>query len=123
MTKEQVQEAAVARFASMNIPLANRYRKLVSAIVNKKIHSWLGFLRGDLLNLEKDAVALLCGHKVFTFQMQSLEFIVGKGEKGFEFYPLPTTAGSKSPARHYLLTTLVNFKQTLQRSVTQSQVL
>lgn len=85
MTKPQVQEAAIARFAQMQIPLANRYREPVSAIVNRKTHGWLGFIRVDLLNPEIDAIALLKGQRIFALQLQNSEYVVGKIEKGYEF--------------------------------------
>lgn len=85
MTKQEVQDAATARFAQMKIPLANRYREPVSAIVHRKTHGWLGFLRVDLLNPEVDGLALLKGHRIFVMQLQSFEFVVGKVEKGYEF--------------------------------------
>lgn len=85
MTKKQVQDAATARFAAMNIPLASRYREPVSAIVNSKTKGWLGFFRADLLNPEIDAIALLRGHRIFTLQLQNSEYVIGKVEKGYEF--------------------------------------
>lgn len=103
MTKAQVQDAAIARFAHMNIKLANRFREPVSAIVNRKTHGWLGFIRVDLLNPEIDAIALLKGHRVFTLQMQTLEFVVGKVEKGYEF--LSTAANRRLQLTGQILTT------------------
>lgn len=90
MSKQEVQEAATARFEQMKIPLASRYREPVSAIVNRKTHGWLGFLRADLLNPEQDAIALLQGHRIFTLKLQNLEHVVGKVEKGYEFLSTAT---------------------------------
>lgn len=70
----------------MQIPLANRYREPISAIVNRKTHGGLGFLCAYLLNLQKDAIALLQGHRIFTLQLQNSEYVVGKVEKGYEFH-------------------------------------
>lgn len=85
MTQQQAQDAATARFALINIPLASRYREPISAIVNRKTRGWLGFLRVDLQNPEVDAIALLQGHRIFAMQLQSSEMVVGKVEKGYEF--------------------------------------
>ena len=77
LSKQEVQEAATARFAHMKIPLSNCYREPVSAIVNRCTHGWLGFLRVDLLNPEIDALALLQGHRVFALTMHNSELVIG----------------------------------------------
>ncbi|KAG0595518.1 hypothetical protein M758_UG173200 [Ceratodon purpureus] len=92
MTKQQVQEAATKRFARMKIPLSNRFREPVSAIVNRRTHEWLSFLRVDLLNPEVDALALLQRHRVFALQMHNSELVIGKVEKGYE---LRSTANNR----------------------------
>lgn len=82
MTKTEVQQAAHARLEQMRIPLANRFREPIAALVTQS--GWMGFLKLDLLNPSIDAVALLKGHRIFTLQLQNGEYVVGKAEKGFE---------------------------------------
>jgi hypothetical protein len=48
MQRDDVQEAAKARFEAMGIALANRFRELVSALINRHTKTWLGFLKVDL---------------------------------------------------------------------------
>ena len=85
MMKDDMQEAARARLEAMGIALATRFREPISAIINRHTKTWLGFIKVDLQNLERDAIALLKGNHVFTLQLQNLEYVVGKVEKGFEF--------------------------------------
>jgi hypothetical protein len=85
MRKDDVQEAAWARFEAMGITLANRFCKPVSALINHNTKTWLGFIKVDLQNPEKDTIALLKGNCVFTLQLQNSEYVVGKVEKCFEF--------------------------------------
>lgn len=66
MMKDDVQEVARARFEAMGIPLATRFREPVSALINRHTKTWLGFLKADLQNLERDAIALLKGDRIFT---------------------------------------------------------
>jgi hypothetical protein len=40
--KEDVQEAARARFEAMDIPLANRFREPISAFINRQTKQCLG---------------------------------------------------------------------------------
>ena len=92
MTKPVVQAAALARFESMGIPLANRFREPVSALVHPHTKTWLGFLKVDLLNPSTDGIALLKGERIFTLQLQDLSYVIGKVEKGFDF---PSTAANR----------------------------
>jgi hypothetical protein len=85
MRKDDVQEAARARFEAMDIALATRFCEPVSALINHHNKTWLGFIKVDLHNLERDAITLLKGNRVFTLQVQNSEYVVGKVEKGFEF--------------------------------------
>ena len=85
MTKSEVQDAAIARFEAMDIKLATRYRKHVSAIVHPHTKKWLGFFKVDLLNPSIDGIALLKGERIFTLQLHDLSYVIGKIEKGFEF--------------------------------------
>lgn len=78
MKKPEVQAAALARFESMGIPLANRFRELVSALVHPQTKNWLGFIKIDLLNPHIDGIALLKGERIFTFQLQDLNYVIGK---------------------------------------------
>lgn len=39
----------------------------------------------DLLNLEADGIALLKSHRIFTLQLQTSEYVVGKVKKGYKF--------------------------------------
>lgn len=45
----------------------------------------VGVFATDLLNPERDAIALLRGHRVFTMQMQNSEQVIGKIKKEYEF--------------------------------------
>ena len=92
MKKPEVQAAALARFESMGIPLANRFREPVSAIVHPHTKNWLGFLKVDLLNPSTDGISLLKGERIFTLQLQDLNYAIGKVEKGFDF---PSTAANR----------------------------
>lgn len=83
MSKSEVQNAAIARLGLMRIPLSNRFREPVTALVTQS--GWMGFLKIDLLNPATDGIALLQGHRIFTLQLQNGEYVVGKAEKGFEF--------------------------------------
>ena len=65
MTKSEVQDAAIARFEAMDIKLATRYRKHVSAIVHPHTKKWLGFFKVDLLNPSIDGIDLLKGEQIF----------------------------------------------------------
>jgi hypothetical protein len=85
MRKDDVQEAARARFEAMGIPLATRFREPISALINRHTKTWLGFLKDDMQNPERDAIALLKGDRTFILQLQTSEYVVGKVEKGFEF--------------------------------------
>lgn len=67
----------------MRIPLANRFREPIAALVTQS--GWMGFLKLDLLNPATDGIALLKGYRIFTLQLQNGEYVVGKAEKGFEF--------------------------------------
>jgi hypothetical protein len=66
MKKAEVQEVAHARFDAMGIPLASRFCEPVSALIHRQSKAWLGFLKVDLQNPEKDAIALLKGERIFT---------------------------------------------------------
>jgi hypothetical protein len=66
LKKAKVQEAAHARFDAMGIPLASRFCELVSALIHRQSKAWLGFLKIDLQNPKKDAIALLKGEQIFT---------------------------------------------------------
>jgi hypothetical protein len=77
MRKDDVQEAARARFEAMGIPLATRFREPISALINRHTKTWLGFLKDDMQNLK--------GDRTFILQLQTSEYVVGKVEKGFEF--------------------------------------
>jgi hypothetical protein len=68
----------------MQIPLANRFKEPVSAIVSPQTGNWLGFLQVDLLNPNTDGISLLKGC-TFVLQMQVHSYYVGKVEKGFDF--------------------------------------
>ena len=48
MMKDDVQEAARVRFEAMGIPLATRFRELVSALINRYTKTWLRFLKANL---------------------------------------------------------------------------
>lgn len=85
MTKLEVQQAAHSRLELMSIPLANRMREPIAALVSPQNAGWLGFLKLDLLNPATDGLALLRGHRLFTLQLQNGEYVIGKVEKGFEF--------------------------------------
>jgi len=67
----------------MRIPIANRFREPVAALVTPT--GWMGFIKIDLLNPAIDGIGLLQGHRIFTLQLQNGEYVVGKVEKGFEF--------------------------------------
>jgi hypothetical protein len=92
MSKVDVQEAAIARFEEMNIPLSTRYREPVSALIHPHTKKWLGFLKVDLLNPNTDGIALLKGDRLFILQLQDLNYMIGKIEKGFDF---PSTAANR----------------------------
>ena len=85
MKKLEVQEAALSRLETMEIPVAPHFREPVSAIVNKDIKTWLGFLQINLLNLERAGISLLKGNRIFTLQLQNSEYVIGKVKKGFDF--------------------------------------
>jgi hypothetical protein len=92
MKKAEVQEAAHTRFDAMGIPLASQFREPISAFIHRQSKAWLGFLKVDLQNPEKDAIALLKGERIFTLQLQSFVYVIGKVEKGFDF---PSTANNR----------------------------
>jgi hypothetical protein len=92
MSKVDVQEAAIACFEEMNIPLSTCYREPVSALIHPHTKKWLGFLKVDLLNPNTDGIALLKGDRIFTLQLQDLNYVIGKIEKGFDF---PSTAANR----------------------------
>jgi hypothetical protein len=92
MKKAEVQEAAHARFDAMGIPLTSRFREPVFALIHHQSKAWLGFLKVDLQNPEKDAIALLKRERIFTLQLQSSIYVIGKVEKGFDF---PSTANNR----------------------------
>ena len=69
----------------MGIHVATRFRVPISAIVNKDTKTWLGFLQIDLLYYKRDGINLLKGERIFTLQLQNLEYVIGKVEKGFDF--------------------------------------
>lgn len=85
MTKDEIQIAAASRFQLMGIQLSTSLREPISALVNQQTSKWLGFLKVDLRNPQKDGIAMLKGERIFTLQLQNNEFVVGKIEKGFEF--------------------------------------
>jgi hypothetical protein len=45
MQKDDVHEAAKARFEAMDIALASRFRKPISVLINQHTKTWLDFLR------------------------------------------------------------------------------
>ena len=69
MKKLEVQDATIAGFAIIRIPLATRYREPVVAFGHPKTKNWLGFLKANLLNPNLDALALFRGDRIFTLQM------------------------------------------------------
>jgi hypothetical protein len=85
MTKNDVQDAARARFDAMGISLVQRFRKPISALIHRQTKNWLGFLKVDLQNPQKDAIVLLKGDRIFTLQLKSSDYVIGKVEKGFDF--------------------------------------
>jgi hypothetical protein len=85
MQKDDVHKAARARFEAMDIVLASRFREPISVLINRHTKTWLGLLKVDLQNPEKDGLALFKGNHIFTLQLQNSEYVVGKVEKGFEF--------------------------------------
>lgn len=92
MKKLDVQTAALARFESMGIPLANRLREPISALIHPQTKNWLGFLKVDLLNPGTDGIALLNGDRIFTLLLQDLNYTISTVEKGFDF---PSTANNR----------------------------
>lgn len=101
MKKQDIQVAALARFESMGIPLANRFREPISALVHPITKNWLGFIKVDLLNPSIDGIALLNGHRVFTMQLQDFNYANGKVEKGFDFPSLQRTGDWNSKVRYW----------------------
>jgi hypothetical protein len=45
MQKDNVQEAARARFEAMDIAQASRFREPVSTLINRHTKTWLGFFK------------------------------------------------------------------------------
>ena len=52
--------------------------------MNKETKTWLGFLRIDHLKPEIDGLNLSKGERIFTLQLQNLEYVISKVEKGFD---------------------------------------
>lgn len=61
----EVQQAALARLEFMRIPLANRFREPIAALVTQS--EWMDFLKLDLLNPAKDGIALLRDHRILHY--------------------------------------------------------
>lgn len=92
MRKSEVQVAAIIRFETMGIPLSNRFREPVAALIHPHTKHWLGFLKVDLLNPHIVSLALLQGHRILTLQLQDSSYVVDKVEKGFDF---PSTTANR----------------------------
>jgi hypothetical protein len=66
----------------MGIALAQRFCEPISALIHRQTKNWLGFIKVDLQNPQKDAIALLKGDRIFTLQLKSSDYVIGKVEKG-----------------------------------------
>lgn len=76
MKEADVQTAALTRFESMGIPLANRFREPVATLVHPLTKNWLGFLKVDLLNPGTDGIALLKGTRLLLFNSKILPMLL-----------------------------------------------
>ena len=101
MKKQEVQDAAVACFELIGIPIAQCFREPISTIIYKETHNWLDFIKVDLLNHDSDGIALLQGDRIFTMQLQIFEYVIAKVEKGFEF--VSTTINRKLKIQSHVL--------------------
>ena len=75
MHKQEVQEAAAFRLDTLGIQIATCYCEPIFALVQKETKCWLGFLCIDLIHLKTDGIALFNGDRLFTLQLQNLEYV------------------------------------------------
>lgn len=90
MKKSSLQAAATVMFESMEIALANRVGEPISAIIHLQSKNSLGFIKVDLVNPSTDCSALLKRNRIFTLQLQDLNYSIGKVEKVFDIPSTPT---------------------------------
>lgn len=71
----------------MLIRLGTRYTDSIIVFVHPNIYMWLGFLKVDLLNSEKDAIDIFKGKCLFALPLVIYNItikVIGKAEKAFD---------------------------------------